>query len=77
MFEQVIRPANFYFCIIAALQSIPQVSISGGTPTILLPLLFVFTVTAIKDALEDQVSYLLSHGNLQHLNVNNVNKIII
>eukprot|EP01083_Nonionella_stella_P039195 106606_1 len=54
LFEQVIHPANFYFCIIAALQSIPQVSISGGTPTILLPLLFVFTVTAIKDALEDQ-----------------------
>jgi len=53
LFEQVIRPANFYFCIIAALQSIPPVSISGGTPTILVPLVFVFTVTAIKDALED------------------------
>ena len=55
LFEQVIRPANFYFCIIAALQSIPEVSISGGSPTILVPLVFVFTVTAIKDALEDLV----------------------
>ena len=55
LFEQVIRPANFYFCIIAALQAIPEVSISGGSPTILVPLVFVFTVTAIKDALEDLV----------------------
>lgn len=55
LFEQVIRPANFYFCIIAVLQAIPEFSISAGTPTILLPLTFVFAVTALKDALEDLV----------------------
>ena len=58
LFEQLIRPANFYFVCIAVLQSIKAVSISGGSPTILVPLTFVFTVTAIKDALEDLVCYL-------------------
>ena len=57
LFEQLIRPANFYFCIIAALQSIKEVSISGGSPTILVPLVFVFSVTAIKDGLEDLVMF--------------------
>jgi phospholipid-transporting ATPase len=53
LFEQLVRPANFYFVCIAVLQSIPQVSVSNGKPTILLPLLFVLIVSAVKDAVED------------------------
>lgn len=35
------------------LQVIPPISISGGKPAILLPLLFVVIVSAIKDLFED------------------------
>jgi len=35
------------------LQVIPQISISGGQPAILLPLLFVLFVSAVKDIFED------------------------
>ncbi|CAG9326533.1 unnamed protein product [Blepharisma stoltei] len=45
--------ANVYFLAIAVLQVIPQISVSGGIPNILLPLLFVLTLSAIKDLLED------------------------
>ena len=38
---------------IAILQVIPAISISGGKPTILLPLVFVLVVSAVKDAIED------------------------
>ena len=38
---------------IAILQCIPEISVSGGIPNILLPLTFVLTVSAAKDALED------------------------
>ena len=53
--EQIIRPANTYFCFVAILQSIREVSISDGFPTIIMPLSFVFAVTALKDLLEDLV----------------------
>lgn len=59
LFEQVIRPANTYFCFIAVLQSIKIISISDGIPTIGLPLAFVFAVTALKDLLEDLVCRVL------------------
>lgn len=35
------------------LQVIPPISISGGQPAILLPLIIVITVSAIKDLFED------------------------
>ena len=47
------KPANFYFLCIAFLQCITEISTTGGRPSILVPLVFVLTVTAIKDALED------------------------
>lgn len=56
LFEQLMphsKPANFYFLIIAFLQCWREVSITAGRPSILLPLLFVLTVTAVKDAVED------------------------
>ena len=53
MYEQFQKSANVYFVIIAVLQSIPQISVTGGIPNILLPLLFVLTVSLIKDVLED------------------------
>ncbi|CAG9326924.1 ATP8A1_3 [Blepharisma stoltei] len=45
--------ANVYFLVVAVLQAIPEISVSGGVPNILLPLGFVLTVSAIKDLLED------------------------
>lgn len=53
LFEQFKKYANIYFLIIAVLQSIPQISVTGGIPNILMPLSFVLTVSAIKDLLED------------------------
>jgi len=35
------------------LQIIPQISITGGQPAILLPLMFVCAVSAVKDLFED------------------------
>ena len=52
-FEQFQKLANVYFIIVAILQSIPDISNSGGYPSILLPLGLVVMVTATKDALED------------------------
>ena len=45
--------ANVYFLFIMVLQVIPQISITGGQPVILAPLIFVITVSAIKDLFED------------------------
>jgi phospholipid-transporting ATPase len=45
--------ANIYFLFIMVLQIIPPISISGGQPAILMPLLFVIVVSAIKDLFED------------------------
>ena len=45
--------ANLYFLFIMVLQVIPPISISGGKPAILLPLLFVVIVSAVKDLFED------------------------
>lgn len=53
MIEQFSKSANIYFLIIAILQSMPQISVTGGIPNILLPLSFVLTVSAVKDLLED------------------------
>ncbi len=53
LWKQFKRPANCYFLFISCLQCVRAVSITGGIPTTLLPLLFVLTVTALKDAVED------------------------
>jgi phospholipid-transporting ATPase len=42
-----------YFFIIMCMQMIPIISISGGKPAMLLPLLFVIGVSMIKDIFED------------------------
>jgi phospholipid-transporting ATPase len=54
LFEQFSKLANIYFLFIMILQIIPQISISGGKPAILMPLLFVVSVSAIKDFFEDR-----------------------
>jgi phospholipid-transporting ATPase len=51
--EQFSRLVNVYFLIIAVLQSIKEVSYSGGSPIILLPLSFVIFLNGIKDIYED------------------------
>lgn len=53
LIEQFRKPANVYFLMIAVLQVIPQISISHGDPTILMPLLFVVIVSMVKDGIED------------------------
>jgi len=46
--------ANVYFLAIAILQCIPKVTVSGGVPTMLPPLIFVLLISGIKDAVEDR-----------------------
>ena len=53
LFEQFSKMANIYFLFIMVLQVIPPISITGGQPAILLPLLFVVIVSAVKDLFED------------------------
>lgn len=53
LLEQFQKSANVYFLIIAVLQSVPQISVTGGIPNILMPLCFVLAVSAVKDLLED------------------------
>jgi phospholipid-transporting ATPase len=53
LWAQFHKVANVYFLILATLQSIPQVSNSGGYPTILIPLLLVLFISGVKDLSED------------------------
>jgi magnesium-transporting ATPase (P-type) len=53
LMEQFSRLANAYFLVIAILQSIKELSYSGGTPIMLLPLSFVVTLNGLKDIYED------------------------
>ena len=53
LMEQFSRLANVYFLIIAVLQSIKELSYSGGSPIILLPLAFVVLLNGVKDLYED------------------------
>ena len=53
LFLQFQRPANVFFVYIMILQIIPETSITNGTPTMLLPIAFVLSVTAAKDFMED------------------------
>mmetsp|Transcript_42587 Transcript_42587/g.97679 ORF Transcript_42587/g.97679 Transcript_42587/m.97679 type:complete len:1123 (+) Transcript_42587:130-3498(+) len=53
LFEQFQKPANDYFLFLMILQCLPEVTTTGGTPTIALPLFIVICMNALKDALED------------------------
>ena len=53
LMEQFSRVANAYFLVIAVLQSIKELSYSGGTPIMLLPLSIVVSLNGIKDLYED------------------------
>ena len=52
LFQQFQRPLNFYFLIVAILQFIPSVAPVNPLTTII-PLLIAFTLTAVKEALDD------------------------
>ncbi len=45
--------ANVFYVIIAFLQVMPLISITGGKPVMLIPLSFVIIVSMIKDISED------------------------
>lgn len=51
--EQFSKVGNIYFLFLAILQMIPSISQSGGTPTIIMPLIFVVVVNGVKDFVED------------------------
>ena len=46
-----------YFILIAILQTIPAISVTNGSPTILLPLAFVMLAVMVKDAYEEYYRY--------------------
>lgn len=55
---------------LAILQTIPSISITDGQPTILLPLVVIFAVTALKDLYEDykrKVSDRQENESVSHL----------
>lgn len=53
LLSQITQPANFYFLIMALLQTLPQISDSDGMPTFLFPLGLVMVITAAKDGYEN------------------------
>ena len=57
LFEQFSKLANVYFLFLAILQCIPQISATGGWPTILMPLMTIVMITMVKDGYEDYKRY--------------------
>jgi phospholipid-transporting ATPase len=53
LFVQFMNPVNLYFLLIAVLQLIPSISLTGGLPTVAVPLAIVVIVNMIKDSIED------------------------
>ena len=53
LIEQFKKASNIYFGIIMFMQTINAISISGGKPAMLPPLIIVTAVSMIKDAYED------------------------
>lgn len=51
--NQFSKAANVYFLFMMILQMVPGVTLTNGQPTILVPLMFVISVSAIKDIFED------------------------
>ncbi|KAK3100160.1 hypothetical protein FSP39_015575 [Pinctada imbricata] len=56
LFEQFHRFANLYFILVVALNWVPQVQ-AFGKEIAMIPVLFVLSVTAVKDAFEDYRRY--------------------
>lgn len=56
LFEQFRRYSNCFFLFIALLQQIPDVSPTGRYTT-LVPLIFILSVSALKEIIEDYVSF--------------------
>ena len=56
LFEQFHRFANLYFLFVVALNWVPQVQ-AFGKEIAMIPIVFVLTVTAVKDAFEDYRRY--------------------
>uniref|UniRef100_A0A4W3K0S0 Phospholipid-transporting ATPase n=1 Tax=Callorhinchus milii TaxID=7868 RepID=A0A4W3K0S0_CALMI len=63
LFEQFQRIANAYFLFLLVLQLVPQVSSLSWTTTVI-PLLLVLIITAVKDAIDDYVSYFYMYSFL-------------
>ncbi|ETO23285.1 hypothetical protein RFI_13892 [Reticulomyxa filosa] len=55
LFEQFRRIANIYFLMIIAIQTVPDIT-PFSVWTSVIPLIFILTVGAIKDGLEDYVN---------------------
>lgn len=53
LMEQYSKVANVYFLFLAALQCLPEVTTTGGRPTLILPIFTILLMSAIKDAVED------------------------
>ena len=53
LFQQFSKAANVYFLLITVMQTIKVISISGGEPTMLPPLVLVVFTSMCKDAYED------------------------
>ena len=53
LINQFSKMANVYFLIIAFMQCIPSISISGGKPAMALPLGLIVFISMLKDAYED------------------------
>ena len=52
LFLQFVRPANIYFLVTSIIQCIPQISPLSPV-TAILPLVFVLSVSLIREAIED------------------------
>lgn len=52
--HQFRKPANWYFLFLACLQLYPETTISNGYPTYIPPLVFVISVSMLKDFMEDR-----------------------
>ena len=50
---QFMKPANVYFLVIAVMQLIPAISLTGTMPTVAIPLVIVVLVNMAKDGVED------------------------
>lgn len=57
LFEQFHRFANLYFLLIVVLNWVPEIN-AFGKEIAMFPLLFVLSVTAIKDIFEDRRRYI-------------------
>lgn len=53
LYTQFSKASNLYFLLIAYMQTIKRISISGGKSVMSLPLGFVVCVSMVKDAYED------------------------